>query len=288
MSITALLIITGALIGLAIRFSNYSLTKNRSKKNPDRPFPQQWRDLLVQHVAFYNRLNPPQKTKFENRVHIFLLNVQIKGVDTEVTHLDRILVASGAIIPIFGFESWHYSNLETVEIHPDKFLIPNTDQYANGLVGWGKMEGKVKLSRKALIHGFYDNNDQKNVAIHEFVHVLDMQDGTIDGKLAKIMKEIDINPWLQIIHTKMRSINAGNSSIRNYGAASNAEFLAVVSEFFFESPEKMKAEHPELYKILDHFYNPKSSPKSQFRSTTPNPPKSDFKDPREVKSALIN
>ncbi|WP_343633401.1 M90 family metallopeptidase [Fluviicola sp.] len=292
MNWTLLLIALGMMIGFFIRFSGYSLGKNRTKKNPERPFPQQWRDLLVKHVAFYNRLTPPQKTRFEHRVHTFLLNVQIVGIDTEVTHLDRILVASGAIIPIFGFDSWHYSNLDVVEIHPDKFLIPNTLQYANGLVGWGKMEGKVKLSRKALVHGFYDNNDQKNVAIHEFVHVLDMQDGKIDGRMARIIKEIDIKPWLQIINNKMTEMQRGNSSIRDYGSTSNAEFLAVVSEFFFESPEKMKTEHPELYRMLDHFYNPKNQPpnpaKSQPKNPPRNPPKNQSSGPQEVKSALIN
>jgi len=280
---TLLLLTIGAVIGLLISYSRYSLKKNRSSKHPDRPFPQQWRALLVQHIAFYNRLNPLDKSKFEDRVHTFLLNVQIVGVATEVTHLDRILVASGAIIPIFGFASWNYSNLELVEIYPDQFLIPNTEQYANGLVGWGKMEGRVKLSRKALVDGFYNQNDQKNVAIHEFVHVLDMQDGTIDGKLSKIMKEIDIKPWLQIIHTKMRTIQSGSSTIRDYGSTSNAEFLAVVSEFFFESPEKMKTEHPELYQMLDRFYNPKNQ-HANPRQTAATP----ATDPREVKSALMN
>ncbi|WP_043023913.1 zinc-dependent peptidase [Fluviicola taffensis] len=90
------------------------------------------------------------------------------------------------------------------------------------------------------------------------------------------MKEIDINPWLQIIHTKMKAMHTGNSSIREYGSTNHAEFLAVVTEFFFESPEKMKLEHPELYQKLDEFYNPKRRSK--------NPPK----DPREVKSALMN
>lgn len=283
MNSTYLFLLIGMSIGLMISYSRYSLKKNRSQKNPDRPFPHQWRTLLVQHVAFYNRLNPLEKGKFEDRVHTFLLNVQITGVDTEVTHLDRILVASGAIIPIFGFHSWHYSNLDVVEIHPDKFQIPGTDQYANGLVGWGSMQGRVKLSRKALIHGFYDQTDQQNVAIHEFVHVLDMQDGTIDGKLSKIMKEIDIKPWLQLIRHQMSVIETGNSSIREYGATSHAEFLAVVSEFFFENPDKMKTEHPELYQMLDRFYNPKNSPNQALKIPSTNPPK----DPREVKSALV-
>lgn len=254
--------------GILIGYSRYSIQKRQSKTASARPFPQEWRTLLQAHVPFYNRLNPPDKTRFENRIHVFLLNVQIVGIDTEVTHLDRMLIASGAIIPIFGFDSWHYSNLKVVELHPDTFLITNTNQYATGLVGWGRMEGKVKLSRKAVVHGFYDNNDQQNVAIHEFVHVLDMQDGTIDGKMKQVMKEIDIKPWLQIITNKMNDIHLDDSSIRQYGSTNQAEFLAVVSEFFFESPEKMKREHPDLYAVLDKFYNPKGMtalrPKARF------------------------
>jgi Mlc titration factor MtfA (ptsG expression regulator) len=280
MESTIILIATGIGIGAAIGYSRYRIKNYPSKKEPDRPFPNQWRELLVQHVAFYNRLNPHQRAKFEYRIHVFLLNVQIVGIDTEVTHQDRILIAAGAIIPIFGFESWHYSNLKVVELHPDKFPIPNSGQYANGLVGWGAMAGKMKLSRKALVHGFYDNNDQKNVAIHEFVHVLDMQDGKIDGQLNKIMQEIDIKPWLQLIHTKISDIYRGDSTIRDYGKTDHAEFLAVVSEFFFESPEKMKREHPHLYRSLDQFYNPK--PKTDFL-TNPMSTAS-----RIMKSALVS
>ncbi|GAB5418865.1 MAG: zinc-dependent peptidase [Crocinitomicaceae bacterium] len=251
----------GAIVGAAIGYSKWSLSKNPDMRMPDRDFPREWRRILEQKIEFYNRLSRTKKSEFEKRVHIFLLNVQITGIDTEVTHEDRILVASGAIIPIFGFDNWHYSNLKEVEIYPDKFLIPKTDKMASGLVGWGAMEGKMMLSRKALHHGFYDQNDQKNVAIHEFIHILDKQDGEMDGVLEKVMNEVDIMPWLHIINMKMKEIDSGSSSIREYGAANKAEFLAVVSEFFFESPEKMKSEHPALYSALNSFYNPQAAAK---------------------------
>ena len=234
-----------------------------------RDFPREWRSILEERIEFYNRLSRTKKTEFERRVHVFLLNVNIVGVDTEVTHLDRILVASGAVIPIFGFSNWNYVNLKEVQIHPGKFSIPGMTDMANGLVGWGAMEGKMMLSRKALVHGFYDQEDQKNVAIHEFVHVLDKQDGKMDGVLDQVMGEVDIMPWLHVINMKMNEIKEGNSSIRDYGAANKVEFLAVVSEFFFESPEKLKSEHPSLYIALDSFFNEKDNPrKGTFKRET--------------------
>lgn len=260
--------IIGAIVGAIIGYSKWSVNKDAPIRMPQRDFPREWRRILEQKIEFYNRLSSSRKTEFEKRVHIFLLNVQIVGIDTEVTHEDRILVASGAVIPIFGFDNWNYANLREVEIHPDKFVIPNTHKMATGLVGWGAMEGKMMLSRKALHYGFYDQEDQKNVAIHEFIHILDKQDGEMDGVLEKVMNEIDIMPWLHIINMKMKEIDEGSSSIRDYGAANKAEFLAVVSEFFFESPEKMRSEHPALYNALDSFYNPKTATrpiKSRFK-----------------------
>lgn len=35
----------------------------------------------------------------------------------------------------------------------------------------------------------------------------------------------------------------------------NAEFLAVVSEYFFDNPEKFQKKHPELYQFLSAIFN---------------------------------
>lgn len=257
MNNTILYILIGAAIGLLIGYWKLRSSREEVALKPKKKFPYQWRNLLEERIAFYNRLNAAEKTEFERKVHIFLLNVKITGIGTEVTHLDRILIASGAVIPIFRFRKWHYANLEEVELYPDKFLIPESNKMANGLVGWGAMEGKMLLSRKAVEHGFYDQTDNQNVAIHEFIHILDKQDGKIDGIMGQVMGEIDLMPWLHIINLRMKDIDLGNSTIRNYGSANKAEFLAVVSEYFFENPERLRSEHPDLYKSLDRFFNQK-------------------------------
>ncbi len=268
MNNTTVFVIIGAAIGLFIGYNKLIASREVHRREPSRPFPQLWRDILAERVQFYNRLSQTDKTEFERKVHIFLLNVRIVGMETEVSHEDKILIAAGAVIPIFRFSKWNYVNLEEVQLYPDKFPIPNTSQMANGLVGWGAMEGKMMLSRKAVHHGFYDNTDNKNVAIHEFIHILDKQDGAIDGMMGKVMNDIDIMPWLHIINIKMNEIDFGDSSIRDYGSANKAEFLAVVSEFFFENPERLKTEHPGLFNALDSFYNEKQAPdtiKNRFK-----------------------
>lgn len=226
------------------------------RRMPDRPFPEKWRVILEARVPFYQRLSKEEKELFEVKVHIFLLNVRIIGIKTEATDLDRILIASAATIPIFRFPEWHYIGLYEVQVFPEKFQIPGKNVMANGLVGWGEMEGKMMLSRRALYHGFHDQTDNKNVAVHEFIHLVDKQDGEVDGVLEEVMHETDISPWLHMIHLKTQELALQDTSIRDYAMANRAEFLAVVGEYFFENPDQMKKDHPVLYKQLDKIFNP--------------------------------
>ena len=44
------------------------------------------------------------------------------------------------------------------------------------------------------------------------------------------------------------------SLFSDYGATDPAEFFAVISEVFFEQPQRMAAQHPALYQELAQFY----------------------------------
>ena len=44
------------------------------------------------------------------------------------------------------------------------------------------------------------------------------------------------------------------SLFSDYGATDPAEFFAVITEVFFEQPQRMAAEHPALYGELSRFY----------------------------------
>src|SRR5437764_12699579 len=68
--------------------------------------PENYKELLSDYVKFYQQLNDDEKTRFEDRIQHFLSAVQITGVNAEVEDLDRILIASGAIIPVFTFSDW--------------------------------------------------------------------------------------------------------------------------------------------------------------------------------------
>ncbi|MFT4602268.1 MAG: Mlc titration factor MtfA (ptsG expression regulator) [Arenicella sp.] len=260
-------ILVGLAIGALFVFVKKAIRNSKVDtgiRTPDRAFPYQWKKILEERIEFYKGLNREERVMFEKKTHVFLLNVRIIGLETEISDLDRILIASSAVIPALRLPNWHYGRLKEVHLHPDKFPIKGTDKMARGLVGWGAMEGVLKLSKKALHEGYANQKDQRNVAIHEFIHIIDMQDGEVDGILEMAMAETDIHPWLHLVQEKMGQINAGDSTIREYGGVNRVEFLAVTGEFFFENPEKMRDEHPALYSALDSIFNPKVNEKFKY------------------------
>ncbi len=233
----------------------FSLIKG-SRKRRIAVFPAAWHPLLMKYVSFYEELSVKEQERFQQRMMVFLSEVYIDTVKIKLEELDKVLIAASAVIPVFGFNEWHYTNLSGVLLYPDTFnndLQFDTKQKKRnilGLVGTGRFENQMILSRKALHDGFKITSDKHNTAVHEFVHLIDKMDGVTDGVPERLLQQPYINQWLKLIHKEMEEINNNKSDIRKYGGTSEAEFLAVASEYFFEQPEIFEKKHPELYKML--------------------------------------
>lgn len=245
------------LIALIARFIYNSKVKKSGYKVPE-IFPEDWRFFLKQEVQFYVNLSPEDKLLFESDIQGFLGRIRITGIQTSVEDEDRLLVASSAIIPIFRFPEWKYKTLSEVLLYPDLFTeeydFNNKDRTISGMVGNGVMNHVVLFSKPALRMGFDVKNDKHNVGIHEFVHLFDKQDGSVDGIPSVIMQHQAVLPWLDLISKKTAEMMEGKSDINIYGATNHQEFLAVTSEYFFERPKLFKEKHPELYEILSSVF----------------------------------
>jgi Mlc titration factor MtfA (ptsG expression regulator) len=230
------------------------LFRKKPGNNAVLPLPPAYSDILQRDVAFYQQLDKKQRADFENRMARFLAAVRIVGVRTEVTEIDRVYIAASAIIPIFGLGDWEYNNLDEVLLYPDSFDrdFQQTSGERNilGIVGEGALQRVMVLSQQALRNSFQNKTDKENTAIHEFVHLIDKSDGSTDGVPEFFMGREYIKPWLQLIHREINLIRDNRSDINPYGITNEAEFFAVVSEYFFERPELLKKKHPELYQLL--------------------------------------
>jgi len=232
-------------------------------KKPQREFPKNWRIFLIEQVEFYNRLVPDEKRHFEYKVQEFLLNCRITGISTVVDDRDRVLIAASAVIPIFAFPEWRYTNLREVLLYPgafdEDFRTSGKPGPILGMVGTGYMSGMMILSKIALYQGFANERDRSHTAIHEFIHVIDTADGVADGIPSVLLERQYAIPWLDLARQEMERIKAGSSDIRAYGATNPAEFFSVISEYFFENPQTLKSKHPRIYETLERVFDQKAS-----------------------------
>ena len=248
------------IFGLAALLLGGLILHYRRRSRPISPSATtDYRPLLQEHVAYYRTLSDDQKRVFEERVNQFLSQTRIEGVGTTVNELDKVLVASSAVITIFGFKDWSFYRLTTVLLYEDRFNAAfETDGKERNILGMvgegGALQSTMALSKPALHEGFADESSTENTGIHEFVHLLDKADGATDGTPRFFLDRNHVKPWLQLIHASLADIQANRSDIDPYALTNEAEFFAVVSEYFFKRPDLLKENHPELFARLEEIF----------------------------------
>jgi Mlc titration factor MtfA (ptsG expression regulator) len=108
------------------------------------------------------------------------------------------------------------------------------------------------------VKGSVIKTDKNNTAIHEFVHLLDKTDGATDGVPEILLQHQYVLPWVEMIRRNIDSILKNKSDINPYAATNQAEFFAVVSEYFFERPDLLQSKHPDLYTMLSGIFSKKN------------------------------
>lgn len=220
--------------------------------------PENYRETLADYVAFYARLDIEGKNQFDNRLQKFLSGVKISGANAHVEDLDRLLIGAAAIIPVYFIPDWEYINLREILLYPGHF---NTDfdqggseRTVSGMVGTGNLENVMILSKWEVRQGFINSNNNRNTAIHEFVHLVDKMDGTLDGVPELLLDRKYVPEWQELLRETMARIRQGELDIDAYGATSPVECFAVIAEYFFTQPERFRAVHPQLAGMMESIF----------------------------------
>jgi Mlc titration factor MtfA (ptsG expression regulator) len=239
------------------------LRERRRKRRAGSPVPARLPQLLQSHIPFYRQLTTDEQAEFENRVAGFLIRTTVTGIGIRLSDADRVLVAASAIIPIFAFKGWRYNNISEVLVYPEHFSTDyrtdGPDRAFAGMVGTGPMNRQMILSLTDLRRGFMSETHHSHPGIHEFVHLLDKADGATDGIPEYLIPPACLQPWLQLMHREIAAIRAGESVLDPYAGLNQAEFFAVAAEYFFQQPEALQANHPELYNLLERIFIPQST-----------------------------
>ncbi|SJM66367.1 M90 family metallopeptidase [Psychrobacter piechaudii] len=220
----------------------------------------QWQ-AVAQDIAILNRLTESELERLFDLATLFLHDKSIKGAqDFVVTDAMKQSIALQACLPILNLGLEWYKGWSSVIVYPSSYHAKSTTIDEMGIVHEGTqhrsgeawLRGPVILSWREVKDS--GDLDGQNVVIHEFVHKLDMLNGRANG-FPPMQSGMDPTEWTQIMEQGFADFqNNPKPGIDRYGATNPAEFLAVLSEVFFERPQDLNDAYPNIYQLLVDFF----------------------------------
>ncbi|WP_299076057.1 M90 family metallopeptidase [uncultured Ruegeria sp.] len=254
-----------ALIAGALIFHQWSKSQAR-KSLLAAPLTTYQSDLIESHVPIVRRLPPDLRAKLDGKVNLFLDQVNFFGCDgLEVTEEMQLSVAAQASLLVANNDMW-YDNLTTILIYPNAFksrqskhsgyVVTEKEVIRTG-ESWNR--GPVILSWAHSQQGAMNDHDGQNVVFHEFAHQIDDLSGSTNG-VPVLSRGQSFDEWESVFLTAynahVRAVETGQPVVIDpYGAEGHEEFFAVAVEVFFEKPQALKQENPEVYEQLEKLFH---------------------------------
>jgi Mlc titration factor MtfA (ptsG expression regulator) len=224
----------------------------RRRRLLEATFPAQWRQWLLDNYDHYHRLPDTLRPRFENDLRLFLAQARITGIGVEVSDDFRLMVATAAVTLSLGWPDYEWNELTEVLLYPDDFDRDYGCEKAE-LAGQAHPWGTIILSVPALLESLEDPDEPFHVGLHEFAHLLDMDQSRFDG-IPTGFEGAASRSWMDLVESEMERLRRGKSALDPYGAEDPVEFLAVAVEAFFKTPLEVRRRHRELYDVLSSYF----------------------------------
>lgn len=263
---TAIAFLVVVVLGIAtFLFSRKHRQSERRREILETPFPVDWQTILERNVGLYRQLPAAIRKDLHRRMQMFLAEKMFEGCNgLEINDEIRVTIAGQSCLLLLHHPTKCYPGLHTILVYPGAYRprrligVGLRHEPMDVVLAGQSNPGTVVLSWDETLRGSMDPADARNVVLHEFAHQLDQEDGTADG--APILERASSYvPWARILGREYAALQAAVAHDRQalleaYGATNPAEFFAVATETFFEQPQAMRQEHPELYRELQSFY----------------------------------
>lgn len=228
-----------------------------------RPFPPEWRDILRRNVGWYSLLSTDEQRKLERDAQVLIAEKNWEGcAGLAMTDEIKVTIAGQAALLVLTWTGYLFERVQTVLVYPASYRARVRDEVGVDLPsdrsGEAMAGGPVVLSWRDSLGGARGWGDGHNVVLHEFAHVLDMENGDSDG-VPWLDGEIDEQHWRGVVQSILTDLQTQvdrrrPTFLEPYAATNAAEFFAVSTEAFFETPGGMREVYPEFYSLLTKYY----------------------------------
>ncbi|WP_313808143.1 zinc-dependent peptidase [Flavobacterium sp.] len=215
-------------------------------------------EILFNEVPYYRKLRPRKRSYFEHRVASFIERYEFIGKEGfEVDERAKVLIAATYVQLTFGMRLYLYPVFDKVIVFPSIYYSNISEAYHKG--EFNPMLKAVVFSWEDFQQGLHYNNDNLNLGLHEFAHVLNFQGLRSEDASSLIFARFFNQIRMECNHGPNREKLMNSGYFREYAYTNDFEFIAVVLEHFFETPKEFKTEFPELYYLVKRMINYKEA-----------------------------
>jgi Mlc titration factor MtfA (ptsG expression regulator) len=218
----------------------------------------------LERYPFLQALSEDERRRLREQTVLFLHEKSIHGAGgLEMRDEIRYAIAAQACILTLNLDLDCYSGWVEVIVYPDEFVVSYEFIDEDGVAhrveepmsGESWLQGPVILSWADAQEAGYGGY---NVVIHEFAHKLDMLNGDANG-FPQLHADMSRDAWSAAFARAYEDfcarVDRGDAvPIDDYAAENPAEFFAVLSEAFFETPDAVQRAYPDVYLQLSAFY----------------------------------
>jgi Mlc titration factor MtfA (ptsG expression regulator) len=212
------------------------------------------RDILRKEYVFYQKLSAQRKQFFEYRIAAFIAKYKFfsRG-NFVVTDRSKVLIAATYVMLTFGMRHYLIDVFDKIIIYPEPYFSTVNRKYHKGEFNLGLKA--LVLSWKDFEEGYRFDSDNQNLGLHEFAHALyfhglkgrDQSSIIFAAAFGKIQE--------YLVEPNILDKLVASNYFRIYAYTNQVEFLAVILEHFFETPQVFKKEFPVLYGNVSDMIN---------------------------------
>jgi MtfA peptidase len=248
------------------------------KRRAERVIPDgMWQDVLARY-PFLAQRSDAELQRLRQLTAQFLDIKEFHGANgLVITDAMAIAIAAQAVLPVLNLSLGWYDDFVGIVVHPDEVVARRTitdedgvvHQYDEVLAGEAMEGGPVMLNWSDVDSAGSSAEQGYNVVIHEFIHKIDMRDGTPDG-CPPLASKSARQAWLAVMQAEYEAFRerviiaerfGGETPwLDAYGAQAIDEFFAVACEAYFVNRKRFESEFPPLMPLLDGFFrNPSAA-----------------------------
>lgn len=196
-------------------------------------------EMFATRFPFFQKLSPPNKTKFCHRVALYMEATEFMPKGMEKVPLDvKAVVAATAVQLTFGHDDYLLNKFDHIIIYPHPFPSPQYKEWH--ACEYYEEDGVVMFSAEQLMAGFAQPKKFFHIGLYEYARVFMRSHPEVK------MPELGDDMWqkLELIS------NFPKAAIEKWVGLNKLDVSAVAVVHFFVFPERFKMADVEMYQRL--------------------------------------